>query len=583
MNTMKKLRDALQDVTYQNAFLVMNNNELSLESSFMTPTQRETFKKIKAEQSRYYMQQREKPHYIEAYPEATILFKPHEAQQKPCATYADTEELLKEVDEVLRTKATKRDNLVLTPTTGDNTADSTAPPPVGRGKGKRQGYVLPQDRPSSNKYSRTDSTPIQESSSVENTGKGKGKGKGKWSNLAQEYVYWEPQGKGKGKGKEYAIGHRYNGNIAGPIGEQTPSNVPSLSEEPITIFNIVHLEFPGTEECKLIKTVPYKTPVLSRYMHQPIKTLPTKAFLKSRLGLPETEITGKHQEVYLNALECIRLLIQSPYERVIQDRETAGWINCEGKFVLPHDQHLYTAPHGLPPDLARYGDLVRVLRLRPTVHTKYGPKQDVLEYIPNDLYTWSFVKNTMRSYCFDKVSGSRFWNDQYVRPDTVSTKTLYSLHDHCPGMPVDLDSECEEMNLHPFVWNEIVNGPQGPKDKHPPIDPDGSIKSMIEKGIIEDGEITTIETFLKELKPIQHRYEMLMENWPFEIGRFVLSIHVQRLIILAKALHLYIEKVTKQLAAQALALAQSGGQNGAPNGNAPEQFRLDNSRDGGSQ
>jgi hypothetical protein len=150
-------------------------------------------------------------------------------------------------------------------------------------------------------------------------------------------------------------------------------------------------------------------------------------------------------------------------------------------------------------------------------------------------------------------------------------------------MPVDLDSECEEMNLHPFVWNEIVNGPQGPKDKHPPIDPDGSIKSMIEKGIIEDGEITTIETFLKELKPIQHRYEMLMDNWPFEIGRFVLSIHVQRLIILAKALHLYIEKVTKQLAAQALALAQSGGQNGAPNGNAQEQFRLGNSRDGGSQ
>ncbi len=74
-----------------------------------------------------------------------------------------------------------------------------------------------------------------------------------------------------------------------------------------------------------------------------------------------------------------------------------------------------------------------------------------------------------------------------------------------------------------------------------------------------------------------------MENWPFEIGRYVLSIHGQRRHILAKALYLYIEKVTKQLAAQTLALAQSGGQNGAPNGNAPEQFRLDNSRDGGSQ
>jgi hypothetical protein len=429
MSTMKRLRDALQDVTYQNAYLVMSNNELSLENSFMTPTQREVIKKIKAEQSHYYMQQREKPHYIEAYPEATILFKPYEVQQKPCATYTDTEELLKEVDEVLRTKASKRDNLVLAPVTGGNTADSTAPPAAGRGEGKRQGNALPQDRPSSYKYSRTDSTPVQESSSVEYTGKGKGK----WSNIARDYVYFDPKGKGKEKGKDYATGHRYNGNIAGPIGEQTPSNVPSLTTSPITIFNVIDLEFPGTNDCEL-KTVPYKTPVLNRLMHQPIKTFPTKVWLKPRLGIPETEITVKHQEVYLNALECMRLLIQSPYERVIQDRDTGGWINCEGQFVLPHDQHLYTAPHGLPPQLDRYGDLVRVLRLRPTVQTKYGPKPDVLEYIPNDLYTWSFVKNTMRSYCNDKTSGSRFWNDQYVRPEMIPARTLYSLHDHCPGM-----------------------------------------------------------------------------------------------------------------------------------------------------
>ena len=140
-------------------------------------------------------------------------------------------------------------------------------------------------------------------------------------------------------------------------------------------------------------------------------------------------------------------------------------------------------PHSLPPDLARYGDLVRVLRLRPPVQTKYGLKPDVLEYIPNNLYSWSFVKSSMRSYCTDKTSGSRFWNDQYVRPDMILPKTLYSLHDHCPGMPIDLEAECEEMNLHPFVWNEIANGPQGPKDKHPPIDPDGSVKNMVQRGI----------------------------------------------------------------------------------------------------
>ncbi len=56
-----------------------------------------------------------------------------------------------------------------------------------------------------------------------------------------------------------------------------------------------------------------------------------------------------------------------------------------------------------------------------------------------------------------------------------------------------------------------TNLPQGPKDKHPPIDPDGSVKNMVQRGILNDGEITTIETFLIELKPIQQRYDTLME------------------------------------------------------------------------
>ncbi len=353
-----------------------------------------------------------------------------------------------------------------------------------------------------------------------------GKGKGKWSNLARDYVYFEPKGKGKGKGRDYASGHRYNGNISGPIGEGTPSNVPSLTTSIITFYTLMDLEFPGGAECTL-KTVPYKTPTANRFMHEPIKTLSTKAWLKPRLGLPETSITDEHQKVYLNALECIRLLIQSPYERVFQDRDTDGWINCEGKFVLPHDRHLYTVPHPLPLELDRYGDLVRVLRYRPTVQTKFGPKPEVLEYILNDLYTWSFVKSTMRLYCPDKTSSSRFWNDQYVRPDVILPKILYSLHDHCPGMPIDLETECEEMNLHPFVWNEIVNAPQGPKDKHPPIDPDGSVKNMVQRGILNDGEITTIERFLSEFQQIQKRYDMLMENWPFEIGGYFRALNKQ--------------------------------------------------------
>jgi hypothetical protein len=106
---------------------------------------------------------------------------------------------------------------------------------------------------------------------------------------------------------------------------------------------------------------------------------------------------------------------------------------------------------------------------------------------------------------------------------------------------------------------------------------------MVQRIILKDGEIHTIENFVSELKPIRKRYEMLIENWPFEIGRYIISLHDQRLHLIARALYLYIEKVTKQLAEQALTLAQSGEQDGAPNGNAPEQFRLDNGRDGGNQ
>jgi hypothetical protein len=162
----------------------------------------------------------------------------------------------------------------------------------------------------------------------------------------------------------------------------------------------------------------------------------------------------------------MRKAIQSPpFERVIQDRDTGGWINCEGEFVRPDDLSMYPMPHKLPPELDKYGDMVRVLRYRPVL--KFTIKPDVLEYIPNDKYTWKFVKSTMRSYCYDKVGGSRLWNDQYIRESTLTTKLVYSLHDYCPGMPIDLEYECELMKLHPFVHNEIQFHPQLPEDKYP--------------------------------------------------------------------------------------------------------------------
>jgi hypothetical protein len=188
----------------------------------------------------------------------------------------------------------------------------------------------------------------------------------------------------------------------------------------------------------------------------------------------------------------------------------------------------------------------------------------------------------MRSYCPDKVGRSRLWNDQYIRENILSSKVAYSVHDYCPGMPVDLEHECELMRLNPFVQNEIRYLPPEPQDKHPPWNLEGTVNNMVEKGILKNSRVKTIEDFLKELLTIRKIFEDKEEEWPFEIGRYILSLHVQRLRTIERVLTQRVEQITKQLAEQAL--AQSDGQDGAPNGNVQEQFRHDNAVvDGGNQ
>ena len=590
METMKKMKEALQSVTYQNAYLQMHNSELILENSYMTPVQRSTIAKIKADNNRLYTQQRVIPHYIEAHPQGTIVFQPHEGNiVLPNAPFVNTEELLKEVDEILLNRGQKREHLVITPTATDSsmtnsTIDATEPTVfASTGKGKRPSHTPSlyhsQDRPDNAKKSRTDYSPTQGSSTVSNTTTGKGKS---WHSLdSSSNFYWEPKGKGRGKGKgqNYAQGHRFNGNMAG-IGSTTPSNVPSLNpESPIYFYTLEELEHPSGI-CP-IKTVPYKLPTAPRFMYEPIRTRPPNIWLKARTGVAETLLTDVHAQTYIHALECMRRAINSPYERTFQDRDTGGWINCEGQFVKPDDLSRYIMPHKLPYELDKYGDLVRVLRYRPQL--RYTQKPEVLEYVPNDKYTWKFVKHTMRSYCPDKVGTSRFWNDQYIRdPGTgIAPKVAYSLHDHCPGMPIDLEQECELLKLDPFVHNEIRYFPQLPADKHPPWDLEGTVTYMVDRGILNNSNQNTIIAYVADLAKIRKEYEDKQEDWPVEIGIYMLSLHVQRLRTIEKVLTSRLEQIANQ-AAEEQALAQNNGQNGVPNGNVQEEIRLDNEVAGGA-
>ena len=119
-------------------------------------------------------------------------------------------------------------------------------------------------------------------------------------------------------------------------------------------------------------------------------------------------------------------------------------------------------------------------------------------------------------------------------------------------MPVDLEQECELMKLHPFVHNEIRYLPQLPEDKHPPWNLEGTVINMVEKGILRNSSINTIEAFLKELAATRKGVEDKQEEWPFEIGIYILSLHAQRLRTIEKVLTARVEQITKQLAEQAL-------------------------------
>ena len=104
---------------------------------------------------------------------------------------------------------------------------------------------------------------------------------------------------------------------------------------------------------------------------------------------------------------------------------------------------------------------------------------------------------------------------------------------------------------------------------------------MVERGILNNSNQNTIIAYVAELAKIRKEIEDKQEDWPFEIGIYMLSLHVQRLRTIEKVLTSRLEQIANQ-AAEEQALVQNNGQNGAPNGNVQEEIRLDNEVAGGA-
>ncbi len=359
METITRLRDALKDVTYQNAYLVMKNNDLTLENSFMTPTQVKILTKIKAEHAPRYMNQWNDPHCIAGkLKDGTPIYKKIDFLPQHCSILPSNEDLFREVEEVLITKGKKREK---------SSPDSLPPPTTGKGK-RKEDHV---PRPGDIKHPRFEGPSTAETVNHPN------------QSLLPRGNTFSGGGKGKNKGGKY-LGWRHP--------PREPSGVPTLttSGPPIKSFWMEDLEYPGSEMCNL-KMISYKLPTPSRFMSQPVASPPSDTWLKTRVenGI----VTPALREIYHYALECMRQAIQSPYDRLIQDRYTGGWLDCEGGFVpLPEERNKYPLWYFLPQESNKLGDFIKVLRNRPC---KPGATPD-LEYLPNSTYSFAMVKTILK-------------------------------------------------------------------------------------------------------------------------------------------------------------------------------------------
>jgi hypothetical protein len=208
-----------------------------------------------------------------------------------------------------------------------------------------------------------------------------------------------------------------------------------------------------------------------------------------------------------------------------------------------------------------------------------------LEYVPNDLYSFQMVKTMLKDYTNVKVKGSRFWDDRLAR--APKGRILYTLHDYCPGMPVNLEQECKDLHLPPFLplecvtYKVTVNG----KDRQLPHTR-ATIAKMVSLEIISDDSVAAVQELEYKLKPIIEGYDFWIDTWPFELPRMFLEMHRNRLDTIRGVCSRYLEETRTENLQEALvnfeAPAQSGGQNGVPNGEPQEQFRQDNGQGGGA-
>jgi hypothetical protein len=140
MDTTKKLKEALCEVTARNAELARRNNQLTIELSYMPPKMHDMIMQAKRSHSNVYSNQRTDPHYL--VPERPIEFAFERADPidkrlsllQRCATYNSVSDLLDETSDLthlMSTVSNKRDATEVDENDNGNNADGAGNnPPI---------------------------------------------------------------------------------------------------------------------------------------------------------------------------------------------------------------------------------------------------------------------------------------------------------------------------------------------------------------------------------------------------------------------------------------------------------------------
>ena len=165
----------------------------------------------------------------------------------------------------------------------------------------------------------------------------------------------------------------------------------------------------------------------------------------------------------------------------------------------------------------------------------YGKASKDFKYLPNSVYPYTRVKQTLLQTLQLNIKPSRYWNELLLKD--VPEDILYSLSDYCPGMPESaiIVNDNATLGLPLFRPTEAEFGLADHTGRKT-VCANGTIRQLVELRAIPNDNQATLESYLISVQEMINKYDQLFKNWPFLIALRLLQTQGARLRHIKSAL-----------------------------------------------